>query len=41
MGVKIQEYEQVNNFIFKGNRISGIITYSATDNAERKYLKMM
>tara|TARA_B100001250_G_scaffold89810_1_gene74553 strand:+ start:14080 stop:15291 length:1212 start_codon:yes stop_codon:yes gene_type:complete len=38
MGVKIQENEIVNNFIFNGNKITGIVTYSREEKSEKKYL---
>mgnify|MGYP000133969538 FL=1 len=38
MGVKIQENEIINNFIFNGNKITGIVTYSKEEKSEKKYL---
>ena len=38
MGVKIQENEIVNNFIFNGNKITGVVTYSREEKSEKKYI---
>jgi len=37
MGVKIYENEIVNNFIFKGSKLTGIVTYSKSEKFEKKY----
>ena len=37
MGVKIYENEQVQNFKFKGSKITGVVSFSKSENKEKNY----